>query len=74
MKTELIKRRIAFDGVCSTYQLVSTCEKCGIEFVSGNPFVTLYCLECAKVVNREQTRLRVKKWREHKRLKENGYD
>lgn len=53
--------------------IINTCEKCGIEYASGNPSITRYCVICASIVNREQTRLRVKAWRERKRLRENGY-
>lgn len=46
---------------------VTTCERCGAEYNNGNVAASKYCPECAKIVQREKTRERVRRWRaQHK--------
>ena len=46
---------------------VAFCERCGKEFTNGNVAAAKYCPECAKIVQREKTRERVRRWREKKK-------
>lgn len=46
---------------------VTTCQRCGLEFNNGNVAASKYCPECAKIVQREKTRERVRKWRANKK-------
>lgn len=71
---EIKRKKISFDGITTVWQLYINCERCGAEYAAGNVYVARYCPACAEIVKREQIRLRVKKCREKKRLRENGYD
>lgn len=70
MKDNINKKRIAFNGIRSVYQLSITCEICGKDSTGDNVFASKYCAECAVKQNREKNRLRNIAYRERK--KESG--
>jgi protein-arginine kinase activator protein McsA len=58
----------------SVYQKVNTCKRCGKEYTDRNTLTSLYCSECYPIVRREQTKERVRKYREKNKLQEKDKD
>lgn len=51
----------------SFYLAVNVCMRCEKEYNNGNVAASKYCPECAKIVQAEQNRERVKRCRERKK-------
>jgi predicted Zn-ribbon and HTH transcriptional regulator len=60
-------KKIQGDNGRVTLYAYTVCEKCGQEFQSNNAARAKYCPECKKIVVREQTRERVRNYRQGKK-------
>ena len=74
MRDNIITTKVSFNGVRSVYKLTIRCIVCGNEAEVGNVFPAKYCLECRKKVIKDQTRIRQQRWRDRKKLRENGHE
>ena len=56
-------------GVCRHYVAVAICDRCGVEFRSGNVASSKYCPDCQNVVYREKNAERQRRFRERMKAK-----
>ncbi len=56
-------------GVSRHYVAVAVCDRCGVEFQSGNVASSKYCPDCQKAVYREKNAERQRRFRENLKKK-----